>query len=120
MAECEVTLAVTVEDRRTRELETASVVAAVDELGKRVSQLVAPVTKDQAATPVGRCAMAIATAIREAVDKESGQARAALAAECDEMDRQDQRQRGRAKDVLEKLLRIHDLPGADKELEITW
>ena len=120
MAECEVTLGVTVEDRRTRELETAAVVAAVVELGRRAAQVVGTPGSDQASTPVGRCAAAIATAIREAVDKESLQARAALAAECEEMDRQDDRQRGRARNVLEKLLRIHDLPGADKTLEVVW
>ena len=120
MAECEVTLAATVEGRRSRELETASVVAAVEELGKRVSQLVGPTGDPPAATPVGRCAAAITAAIRDAVDRESTQARAALAVECEEMDRQDQRQRVRAKDVLEKLLRAHDLPGADRALEVAW
>jgi hypothetical protein len=120
MAECEVTLGVTVEDRRTRERETAATIAAVEELGKRASQLVGPVAKDQAGMPVGRCAAAIATAIREAVDRESMQVRAALAAECDEMDKQDQRQRERAKEVLEKLLRSHDLPGAEKLFEVAW
>lgn len=120
MAECEVTLAVTVEDRRARELETAAVVAAVEDLGRRAAQVVGPPASDQASTPVGRCAAAIAAAIREAVDKESMQARAALAAECEEMDRQDQRQRGRARNVLEKLLRAHDLPGAEKTLEVVW
>jgi hypothetical protein len=120
MAECEVTLGVTVEDRRMRELETAAVVAAVVELGRRAAQVVGPPGSDQASTPVGRCAAAIATAIREAVDRESLQARAALAAECEEMDRQDERQRGRARNVLEKLLRVHDLPGADKSLEVVW
>ena len=120
MAECEVTLAVTVEDRRTRELETAAVVASVEELGRRAAQVVGPPAGDPASTPVGRCAAAIAAAIREAVDKESQQARAALAAECEEMDRQDERQLGRARNVLEKLLRTHDLPGADKTLEVVW
>jgi hypothetical protein len=120
MAECEVTLGFTVEDRRMRELETAAVVAAVEELGRRAAQVVGPPGSDQASTPVGRCAAAIATAIREAVDRESLQARAALAAECEEMDRQDERQRGRARNVLEKLLRVHDLPGADKSLEVVW
>jgi hypothetical protein len=120
MAECEVTLAATVEGRRSRELETASVVAAVEELGKRVSQHVGPTGNAPATTPVGRCAAAITAAIRDAVDRESSQARAALAVECEEMDRQDQRQRVRAKDVLEKLLRAHDLPGADRTLEVAW
>jgi len=104
MAECEVTLAVTVEDRRTRELETAAVVASVEELGRRAAQVVGPPAGEPVSTPVGRCATAIATAIRDAVDKESLQARAALAAECEEMDRQDQRQRGRARNVLEKQI----------------
>lgn len=120
MAECEVTLGVTVENRHTRELETATMITAVEELGKRVSQLVGPMASERASTPIGRCAAEIATAIREAVDRESTQVRAALAVECDEMDKQDQRQRERAKDVLERLLRTHDLPGADKEFEVSW
>jgi len=120
MVECEVTLGVTVEDRRARELETASVVAAVEELGKRATQVVGPLAGDQPTTAVGRCAAAIAAAIHDAVEREAVQARAALAAECDEMDRQDQRQRGRARTVLEKLLRAHDLPAADKSLEVAW
>lgn len=120
MVECEVTLGVTVEDRRARELETASVVAAVEDLGKRATQVVGPVAGDQPTTAVGRCAAAIAAAIRDAVEREAVQARTTLAAECDEMDRQDQRQRGRARSVLEKLLRTHDLPGADKSLEVAW
>src|SRR5262252_7056425 len=62
MAECEVTLGVTVEDRRARELETAAVIAAVEELGKRATQVVSPPAGDPATTPVGRCAAAIATA----------------------------------------------------------
>jgi len=120
MAKCEVALATTTEGRRTRERETASVVASIDELGQRAAQLVEPVAGAQGSTPVGRCAAAIAAAIRDAVDKESALAGAALATDCDELDRQDQRQRGRAKDVLEKLLRTHDLPGADKVLEVAW
>jgi len=120
MVECEVTLGVTVEDRRTRELETASIVTAVEDLGKRATQVVGPTAGDQPSTPVGRCAAAITAAIHGAVEREVAQARTALAAECDEMDRQDQRQRGRAKSVLEKLLRTHDLPGADKTLEVAW
>jgi hypothetical protein len=120
MAECEVTLGVTVENRHSRELETATMITAVEELGKRVSQLVGPMASERASTPIGRCAAAIAAAIREAVDRESTQVRAALAVECDEMDKQDQRQRERAKDVLDRLLRTHDLPGADKEFEVSW
>jgi len=120
MVECEVTLGVTVEDRRARELETASVVSSVEDLGKRATQVVGPLASDQPSTAVGRCAGAIATAIHGAVEREVAQARAALAAECEEMDRQDQRQRGRAKSVLEKLLRTHDLPGASKTLEVVW
>jgi hypothetical protein len=120
MAECEVTLGVTVEDRRARELETASVVAAVEDLGKRATQVVSPVAGDPPTTAVGRCAASITAAIHDAVEREAAQARAALAAECEEMDRQDQRQRGRARTVLEKLLRAHDLPGADKALEVAW
>src|SRR3954466_9771344 len=71
MVECEVTLGVTVEDRRAREVETASAVAAVEDLGKRATQLVGRVAGDQPTTAVGRCAASIAAAIHEAVERET-------------------------------------------------
>lgn len=120
LADSEVLLAATIERRRIRQLEADALVAAVEDFGRRATLVVAPVAKDQTATPVGRCAASIATAIREAVDREGSQVRGALAAERDELDREDQRLQGRAKDAVEKLLRTHDLPGADKEIRVLW
>jgi hypothetical protein len=120
LAEAEVTLASNVDYGRTREKETAAVVAAVEDLGKRATQLVGPVAKEQGATPVGRCAALIANAVREAVEKESSQARATLATAREEMSKEDQRLHARTREVLGKLLRAHDLPGAEKELEVVW
>jgi len=120
LAECEVLLATTIEHRRTREIEADALIAAVDEFGERAARLVGPVAKDQTGTPVGRCAASIASSIRDAVKWESTQVRTALAASRDELDREDQRLQGRARDALDKLLRTHDLPGAAKELEVTW
>jgi hypothetical protein len=120
MAESEVALATTVERRRVLDKDTSAVIAAVDELGKRATELVGPIAKDQGATPVGRCAASIATAISAAVERESTQLKAKLATERDEIDKVDHKLRARAKDILDKMLRTHDLPGAEKDLEITW
>ena len=120
LAEAEVTLASNVDYGRTREKETAAVVAAVEDLGKRATQLVGPVAKEQGGTPVGRCAALIANAVREAVEKESSQARATLATAREEMGKEDQRVHSRTREVLEKLLRVHDLPGAEKEVHVAW
>lgn len=120
MLECEVALATTLERWRTRQVETDALVAAVDEFGKRATQLVGPVAQEQAGTPVGRCAASVVTAIKETVEHESSRVHRTLAGERDEMDKEDQRVRARAKDALERLLRTHDLPGADKEVEVVW
>ena len=120
MLECEVALAATVERWRIRQAETEALVAAVVEFGKRATQLVGPVAQELAGTPVGRCAASVAAAIKETVERESSRVHGLLAGERDEMDKEDQRVRARAKDALEKLLRTHDLPGADKEFEIAW
>jgi hypothetical protein len=120
LAECEVLLAATVERRHTRQAEAERLIADVEEFGKRAAQFVGPIAKDQAGTPVGRCAASIAMAVRGAVEREASQVRGALATERDELDQEDQRLQGRAKDALEKLLRTHDLPNPDKELEVAW
>jgi hypothetical protein len=120
MVECDVTLATVADRKRTREREMETELAAVAELGKRAAELVAPVAKQQADTPVGRCASAIATAIREAVERESTALRTKLATQRDELDKDGQGINARAKEAIEKLLRTHDLPGAEKELEVTW
>src|SRR5439155_716472 len=69
---------------------------------------------------VGRCAAAIAKAIKEAVDHETAQAKQQLATAREEVDREDSGVRARARTTLEKLMRAHDLPGAEKELEAQW
>ncbi|MDB4958260.1 MAG: hypothetical protein JWO36_5829 [Myxococcales bacterium] len=120
MAESELSLASTVERRRIRETETAAVIAAVDDLGKRAVDLVGPVAKEQASAPVGRCATSIVSAIKGAVERETSQVKSALAAEREELDKEDLRLRARAKDIVDKLLRTHDLPGAAIELEVVW
>jgi hypothetical protein len=120
LVEAELALVTTVERRRILDKETLAAIGAVDDLGKRAAELVVPIAKDQAATPVGRCAASIAAAIREAVERESTLARTKLAGEREEISKVDQKVYGRAKDVLEKLLRTHDLPNAQKELDVTW
>jgi hypothetical protein len=120
MVECDVTLATVADRKRTREREMEAELAAVAELGKRAADLVAPVAKQQADSAVGRCASAIATAIREAVERESTAVRTKLAAQRDELDKDGQGINARANEAIEKLLRTHDLPGAEKVLEVTW
>src|SRR5262249_44991895 len=106
--------------RRTREQEIAGLIRAIEELGTEASALVDPVAKQQGNQPVGRCATAIANAVRDAVSRESALVRGELAGIRDEIDREDREARTRARVVLEKLLRAHDLPGATNELEVVW
>ena len=120
MLEAELTLGENVERRRDQEQETAGMIRAVEELGKEAAMVVEPVAKQQSRAPVGRCAAAIANAIREAVARESAQAKSALAATREEVDQDDHKARLRAQGMLEKLVRGHDLPGAEKQYEIVW
>src|SRR3954468_20763438 len=69
IAESELSLASTIERRGIREMETAALIDAIDDLGQRTVELVGPVAKDQASTPVGRCASSIASAIKGAVER---------------------------------------------------
>ena len=120
LLECETAIATANVHKRARESEAANLIAAVDDLGRRTTELVAPVAKEQAATPVGRCAAALVTAIREAVEREAAVVKSGLASDRAEIDADDLRIRTRARDVLEKLLRAHDLPDAESELDIVW
>ncbi|HEX5064434.1 MAG TPA: hypothetical protein VFV99_33895, partial [Kofleriaceae bacterium] len=118
MVECDVALAAVDEKKRTREREIESQLTAVAEFGKRAAEFVGPVADQQAGSPAGRCAATIARAIRAAVESESAETKAKLAAERDELAKNSQGINTRAKEALEKLLRTHDLPGAVKELEV--
>jgi hypothetical protein len=120
MVQCDVTLAAVADRKRAREREMETELAAVADLGKRAAELVAPIAKDQKDAAVGRCAAAIATAIREAVERESAAVRAKLATQREELDKDGQGVNTRANEALQKLLRTHDLPGAEKELEVKW
>ena len=120
MLECEMALVASGERWRARQTDAEGLVAAVDEFGKRASQLVVPVAQEQGATPVGRCAASVAAAIKESVEREASRVRGILAGERAELDQEEQRIRGRTRDALEKLLRTHALPEAAKEFEVSW
>jgi hypothetical protein len=120
LLEAEGTLGANVERRTSRVNESAGMIRAVEELGAEAASVVEPIAKEQPATPAGRCAAAIAKAIKEAVAAEIAQARAAAATNAEEIAREDQQARASARTALEKLLRAHDLPGAEEELEAAW
>jgi hypothetical protein len=120
LLEAEGTLGENVEKRTTRASESAGMIRAVEELGKDAAALVDPVAKEQPKTPAGKCAAAIGKAIKDAVDAETKQAKTSLETMRAEIDREDEQVRTRARGVLEKLLRAHDLPNVDKELEAQW
>ena len=120
LLEAEGTLVANVERRNARAAESAGQIRAVEELGKDAASLVDPIAKEQPKLPAGRCAAAIAKAIKDAVDAETRAAKAALEGARAEVDREDEQVRARAKGVLEKLLRAHDLPGVEEELDAQW
>ena len=118
MLEAEHTVGANVERRKAREQQVAGMIRAVEELGKEAAAVVDPVVKEQPRAPVGRCAAAISSAIRDAVARETAQAKSELANARAAVDDEDNQARARAYGVLEKLLKQHDLPGAEKDLEI--
>jgi hypothetical protein len=120
LMEAQSVLVANVDKRNARASEWAGLIRAVEELGNEAAALVEPIAQEQAKTPAGRCASAIAKAVKDAVEAETAQAKASLAAARDEVDRDDQQVRARARANLEKLVRSHDLPGAEKELEAQW
>ena len=120
LLEAEATLAVNLEKRNAKASEWAGMIRAVEELGNDANAVVDPIINEQPKTPAGRCAAAIAKAIKDAVESETTAAKASLATAKDEVDREDAQVRTRARGVLEKLLRAHDLPEVEKVLEATW
>jgi hypothetical protein len=120
LVECDLALANIAERKRAREREMEAELAAIVELGRRATDLVHPVARDQKGVAVGRCAAAITTAIREAVERESAAVRATLAGQREELDKDGLGVNTRAHEALEKLLRTHDLPVAEKVIEVVW
>ncbi|HEY5924209.1 MAG TPA: hypothetical protein VIV11_21175 [Kofleriaceae bacterium] len=120
LVQCDVTLAEYAERKRTQERESETALAAIADFGKRAAEFVAPVADDKAGTPVGRCAAAVAAAIRDAVEEESTITKAKLTAEREEQTKQGQTVHKKAREAFEKLLRAHDLPSAEKEIDVTW
>lgn len=118
MLEAEHTVGANVERRKVREQQVAGMIRAVEELGKEAAAVVEPVAKEQPRAPVGRCASAISSAIRDAVAREIAQAKSELSTARAAVDDEDNEARTRAYGVLEKLIKQHDLPGAEKDLEI--
>ena len=115
LVECDVALGTIADQKAAREREMETELAAVAHLAKRADELVSPIAKEQAATAVGRCAAAIAASIREAVERESTAVRTKLGGQRDELDKEGNTVSARAKEALSKLLRTHDLPGAETE-----
>jgi hypothetical protein len=120
LVECDVKLAALDERKRTREREWEATLAAVADFGKRAAEFVNPVAQQQAGTAVGRTAAGIADAIRVAVDRESSDGKAKLAAERNELSSQAGEVNKRAKEAVGKLLKSHDLPNAEREIEVMW
>jgi hypothetical protein len=120
LVECDVKLAALEERKRTRERETEATLAAIAEFGRRAADFVGPVAQQQAGTAVGRTAAAIAAAIRDAVDRESNDGKSKLGAERTELTTEAGNINKRAKEALGKLLKAHDLPAADRQLEVMW
>jgi hypothetical protein len=118
LVECDLALANIAERRRVRDGETDAELSAVIELGRRATDLVNPIARDHKDVAVGRCAAAITTAIREAVERESTHVRGKLAEQRSALDKESQGVGTRAREAIEKLLRTHDLPTAETELDV--
>jgi len=113
-------IAASSERKRGCERDAATVIAALGELGRRTLDVSEPVAREHKDNAIGRCATAIATATREAIEREATQIRTSLAADLAEIDKLDQRQRARNTEVLDKLLRGHELPLAEKTWEVVF
>ncbi len=120
LLEAEGTLTANVARRDARANESAGMSRAVEELGKDAAAVVEPIAKEQPKTPAGRCAAAIAKSIKDAVAAEIAQARDEAATATDQIAGEDSQVRVKARAALDKLLKAHDLPGAERELEGTW
>lgn len=108
------------DQRRTCERDAMVVVAALAELGRRARELIEPIAKEHTDNAIGRCATAIGVAAREAVDREAQAIRTALAADLADIEKVPSRLRAKNADVVDKLLRNHDLPLAEKIHEVVF
>ncbi len=106
--------------KKSCERDASVVVGALGELGRRTLDLSEPVAKEHKDNPIGRCAQAIIAATREAVEREAALIKTKLTADLVEIEKVDQRLRVKNADVLDKLLKAHDLPLAEKIYEVTF
>ncbi len=120
LLEHESTLTSAGDKRRSLEKDAAVVLAALDELSRRTTELAEVVAKEQADNAIGRCAETIVKQTREAVEKESAGVREALAADVARVEKEDLGLRSRGIEIVDKLLKTHELPGAEKTIEVTW
>ena len=120
LVEHETALAAARDRRKAREQDATAQAQAIEELGKRAQALFGPIAKENADSPLGRCASAIASATREKVAHEAAQIRNALGGELEVIEKDNQRLRTRTLASLEKLLKTHDLPDANKSYEVLW
>jgi len=120
LLEHESTLTSAGDKRRSLEKDANVVLAALDELSRRTTELAEVVATEQADNAIGRCAETIVKQTREAVEKESAGVREALAADVARVEKEDLGLRSRGMEIVEKLLKSHELPGAEKTIEVTW
>ncbi len=120
LLEHEGTIASASDRRRGFEKEAAVVLAALGELSQRTTELAEVVATEQGENAIGRCALAIVTATREAVAKETSGVKSALAVDLAKVEQDDLQLRSRSTEIVEKLLRVHELPAADSTIEVTW
>lgn len=120
LVEHETALAAARDRRKAREQDAHAQAQAIEDLGKRAQALFGPIAKDNADSPLGRCASAIASATREKIAHEAAQIRSALAGELEVIEKDSQRLRTKTLASLEKLLKTHDLPDASKSYEVLW
>ncbi|MBA3457309.1 MAG: hypothetical protein H0T42_29780, partial [Deltaproteobacteria bacterium] len=120
LLENEAVIAASIDRKKSCERDAAIVVGALGELGRRTLEMIKPVAKEHSDNAIGRCATAIAAAAREAVDREAQQIRTALAVDLAEIDKVPLQLRAKNADVLDKLLRSHDLPLSEKTHEVVF
>ena len=120
LLENEAVIAASSERKKSCDRDAMVVVGALGELGRRTLEMITPVAKEHTDNAIGRCASAIALAAREAVEREAQQIRNALAADLAEIEKVPAQLRAKNADILDKLLRTHDLPLAEKIHEVMF
>jgi len=106
--------------KRSCERDAATVIAALGELGRRTLDVSEPVAREHKDNAIGRCASAIVASTREVVEREATLIRSSLATDLAEIEKVEQRLRSKNTEVLDKLLRGHDLPLAEKSHEVVF